>query len=107
VVVEMASAGRSATGTTGTPPSNRWRRSRNHESPVSIGKRSRLEPIQIQQRIHQSDDPARGFVKGQPTGNCDVLMAVEKGSPKAEAIAQAINSSRLREDIMCAALRMD
>ena len=29
-----------------------------------------------------------------------MLMAIEKGSPKAEAIAAAINSSRLSEDIM-------
>ena len=101
----MASTGssRSATGpASGTPPVNRWRRSRNHESPVSIGKKTRLEPIQVQQRIHQSDDPERGFVKGQPTGNHDVLMAVPKNSPKAEAIAVAINSSRLSEDLMCA-----
>ena len=100
----MASAGssRSATGATGTPPNNRWRRSRNHDSPVSIGKKSRLEAIQVQQRIHQNDDPARSFVKGKPTGNHDVLMAVEKNSPKADSIAVAINSSRLSEDIMCA-----
>ena len=80
---------------------NPFRRTRYHDLPTpSQNKRARREKLEIQQNVHQQNDSARGFVKGQPTGNCTALFKYDDES-EFDRIEKAINSSRLSEELKC------
>lgn len=92
----------------GTSSGSRFRKSKNHANPTpSQNKRARRNfKVWIQQNIHQQDDAKRGFVKGQPTGNCNAMIALDKDEDF-ETIEIAINSSRLSEELKHAYAQRD
>ena len=88
-----------------TPPDNRFKRTANHAGLTPSQQKARREgnPVRIQANLHQTDNAAKGWVKGEETGNYTTVFELGKtASETFESIEASINSSRLSETLQSA-----
>ena len=80
-----------------TPPDNRFKRTADHAGLTPSQQKARREgnPVRIQANLHQTDNAAKGWVKGEETGNYTTVFELGKrASETFESIEASINSAR-------------